>query len=154
MRNVASDKSISSISPGMEGPGSSAEWCNLVAHFVHNDNIICFESAMLQWTQPWKEAHVIPSCCLQTNLSCTFLDYCTHQWQDIDHGNKAVFQEHVNHSDTNGCRSKLTFDLSVFDSWCRVQRYWENIWWIYRCCAAFRICLLLARFHWLCCGHC
>lgn len=45
---MASGKSVSSLSPGMEGRGSSAEWCNLVAHFIHNDNIICFESAMLQ----------------------------------------------------------------------------------------------------------
>lgn len=136
----------------------SAECCNLVAHFVHNDNIICFESAMLQWAQPWLEAHAIPSCFLQTNLSCTSLDCCAHQWQDIDQGSKAVFQEHVNHSDTNGCfylcRSKLTFDLSVFDSWCRAQRCWGNIWWIYCCCAAFRICLLLVQFHWQRWGHC
>lgn len=57
--------------------------------------ILLFESATLQWTQPWLEAHVIPS--------CTSLDYCVYQWQDIDHGSIAVFQEHVNHSDTNGC---------------------------------------------------
>lgn len=152
MRNMASGESISSLSPGMEGRGSGAGCCNLVAHFIHNDNIICLESAMLQWTQPWLEAHVIPSRFQShTNPSCTSLDCSAHQWQDIDHGSKAVFQEHVNHSDTSGCffLSKLPFDLSVFDGWCRVQRRWENIpTRIYCCCAAFRICLLPAWWRW------
>lgn len=118
MRSVASAQSISSRSPGMEGCGSGAERCDLVAqwqYYLYSFCNITVKAALARSTLASSQSILHNP---QTTAPINGSAFSS---------SKAIFQQHVNHSNTNFCfflcRSNFNFHLTVFDSSCGFQSW-------------------------------